>query len=255
MNNPSFSLIVPTIGIPELFIMLASVANKAVQPDQVIVVIDVKGRSLSSLTGSIEELEASIKTILPTAEILHNTEDNWQMNNQTFNIGISHARNPYVFVTHDDVVFPSADYFQKVHEAIAEIALLDPKYRVVGAVFPAYHENGGHTSPLFERDQAVCQTYSAVASLLNKNFWEEIGRFDEEIGIWWDVQMQGELIKHDVYMYYKKLTPILHRGGRALAANKCGQGWTHAPLWSNSGNKYQEHYAEYIAKGGKYYGL
>ena len=82
MNPVPISIIIPTIGIPELFEMLASVATKNPLPDQVIVVVDDRGRSCSPLTGSLGDLEAQIQAHLPMAEVLHNAKEDWQMNNQ-----------------------------------------------------------------------------------------------------------------------------------------------------------------------------
>lgn len=253
MKTASFTLIIPTIGIPELFEALNCIAKKDVQPDQTVVIIDDKGRSLSPLTGSLDELEEKIKAILP-CDVLHNAHDeDWQMNNQTFNIGIAHARNEYVYVTHDDVVYPSPDYFEQVGEALLNMKARAFEKRVVGCVFPAYHTEITTTAPAF-RDAGLAQYYSAVASLLSVDYWNEIGRFDVRHGIWWDAQVQGELWKDDCWMYYEPLPPVVHYMNRALRANGHAQGWTKAPLWQDCAGAFLKYYGRPHIQWGDWYG-
>jgi hypothetical protein len=242
MKTASFTLVIPTIGISELFDELKSVASKDVIPDQVIVVIDLKGRSLSPLEGTIEELEQRILETLPYCEILHNAHDeDWQMNNQTFNIGIEHARHDYVYVTHDDVVYPDDPlYFEKVGLSIETIKKGLPK-RVVGSVFPACHEEIQVTSPSQEAEGLI-QYYSAVSSLLSVDYWREVGKFDLTHGIWWDAQIQGELWKNDCWMYYTPLQPVTHFMNRALRQTKHSHDWKKAPLWQACGKAFERVY-------------
>jgi glycosyltransferase involved in cell wall biosynthesis len=243
MTTAPFTLIIPTIGIPELFDALRSVAAKTVRPEQVVVVIDDKGRSLSALPGSLAELEAQIQAVLP-CEVLHNTHtDDWQMNNQTFNIGIAHARHEYVYVTHDDVTYPDGEYFQQVADAVLAMKAAAPPKRVAGCVFPAFHTEIAVTAPNFGAS-GLTQYYSAVSSLLSVAFWEEVGRFDVRHGIWWDAQMQGEFWKRDCWMYYAPLPPVTHLMNRALRATGHSHGWTKAPLWHDCAGAYERVYGK-----------
>jgi hypothetical protein len=245
MLKSHFTLLIPTIGIPEFFEALKTIANKTVQPDQIIVVIDDKGRSLSSLVGTMDDLERKIRELLPDCQIMHNTHDeDWQMNNQTFNIGMEAARHKYVFVTHDDVLYPDEpDFFASVGKTIPIIETGSFPKRVVGAVFPAYHTEIDLVAPSFE-SAGLTQYYSAVASLLNKDFWAEVGKFDIQHGIWWDAQMQGEFWAKDCWMYYSPVTPVTHYMNRALRATNHSQGWTRAPLWSNCAAAFEKVYGK-----------
>lgn len=248
----NFALIIPTIGIPELFEALDSIAKKKVQPDQVIIIIDDKGRALSPLSGSLEELEAEIRKHLPEAEILHNTHDeDWQMNNQTFNIGIEHARHDYVYVTHDDVIYPDCEYFEMVGATIEKLGQKFSK-RVVGAVFPALHTEINITAPNFG-EIGLTPYYSAVSSLLSVDFWRECGKFDVTHGIWWDAQMQGEFWRQDCWMYYEPIPPVLHYMNRALRANGHAQGWTKAPLWQDCASAYEKVFGKPHILWGEWY--
>lgn len=237
-QQKEFTLVIPTIGIPELFECLASIGPAP--PYQTIVVIDDKGRSLSSLDGSLDELEQRIKVALPGVNIFHNTHwEDWQMNNQTFNIGISNTSTEFVYATHDDVIFPGGDYFEQVRSTISQ--LCGQGKRVVGAVFPGCHEEIAVTAPNWDRC-GLTQYYSAVSSLLSVDFWNEVGRFDEKEGIWWDAQMQGELWSRDCWMYYEPLPAVLHRMNRALRANGHASGFTAAPLWANCSTAFERVY-------------
>lgn len=251
--SKSFSVIIPTIGIPQLFNMLTSISTKTPMPDQVIVVIDVKGHSCSNIEGTVEELELKIKSEYDFVDVIYNRCDDWQMNNQTFNIGIDYARNDYVYITHDDVFFPDdQNFFVGINKAIEKIENTEFPKPVIGAVFPGFHSEINVTAPNFDTE-GLTQYYSAVSSLLSKRFWEKIGRFDVCHGIWWDAQMQGEMWKHDCWMYYSPLKPVYHYMNRALRANDHAKGWTLAPLWRDCASAYEKVYGKPHVLWGEWY--
>lgn len=256
MRKIPFALVIPTIGITELFVALKSLEGKDPFPDQVIVVIDDKGHRLSNLSErfTIERLEEKILEILPSTEVYHNThEEDWQMNNQTFNIGMSHVKHKYAYITHDDVYYPSNPaFFTCVERAIERLEKGEFPKKVVGATFPGFHKEIDITAPSHD-GPGLTQYYSAVASLLSVDYWREIGEFDIEHGIWWDAQVQGELRKSDHWMLFQPAEAVTHFMNRALRANDHAKGWSHAPLWANCAAAYERVYGDNYVAWGEWY--
>jgi hypothetical protein len=240
------SLIVSTIGAPFLLDALRS------QPDlgETIVVLDRLGRTCSNLDAEypIAQLEADLAALpnLPRLVFYDVAPDKWAVQNGCYNVGASVATNDWLLFTHDDVVWPLAEFRAPLHRALSWIEAglhVHGERWLAGLLLPEWEVANQVRVPSFAPDRPVlCQAVSPVSQVIHVDVWRAIGGFDEEFGVWYDGQLEHESRLKD-YWYIYLPTPLLqHQSNATYRINNWGKDWVLNRKWATYEKNFEVKY-------------
>jgi len=242
-----YSLIISTIGSP--FINDTLRTMEKFPPKEVIVVVDVLGRSVSNLESvyPLAKMEADLAAspVKPRVVYYHPTPSAWAVMNGCYNLGAKHATRDYYLFTHDDVLFnPDFDYPSAISKVLRNVeadgrqvmgknikGICIPEYEILNQVVVPMYGSGPGSRSGSGKDWCLCQVYSPVSHIIHKSVLEELGGFDEDFGIWYDGQMQIESFQRD-WWYIHLPTPLLtHESVKTYRINNWGNNWSVNPKW------------------------
>lgn len=230
--------VMSTIGAPFALDALASLPPF----DEVLVVVDMVGRSCSALdrefpldefvraAHGIRHLTVGFLQYAPAPGA-------WAVHNGSYNVGTRAAKNDWLVYTHDDTSWPAHDFVGVLGRALswaeARGRLADGR-PIVGAILPIWEVEAGCLVPEFSLDRpALCQCVSPVSQVLHRSAWAAIGGFDEEFGVWYDGQLEQEARLRDWRFVYLPTPPVRHQSNRTYKINNWGNAWAPNPKWAN----------------------
>jgi hypothetical protein len=237
------TMVISTIGCPFIHDCLATLKYP---PDQVLVVIDVTGRTCADLPQPLPEFEAELKAKFPFVTTLRaEPSDNWAVMNGCYNLGILGSRNEYIMFTHDDLSYPDFDYFGAISPILDELEAADRKIdgkEVVGVLFPDWEVTHQVHFPAFPDKLALCQSFSPVTHVISRRAMLAMGGFDEVEGIWYDQQAEEEIRRRNWWSIHLPTPPIHHVSNRTYKVNNWGNRWAANPKWGNTPENFKRVY-------------
>lgn len=210
------SVIVCGVGLP---MMEEAISSIDPLPDELVVAIDDVGNSLVPGLRRSQEWDAWLNEHYPTAKVVHNTNfSDWKMVNQTANLGYEAATNDWVLFTHEDALFSSYPYMMEYSRILDELEKRSFNLEgrnIVGVSFP-FHAYG-----VRERNEnwpMIANFPTSLSTVLRKQCWLDIGKFDLVHGIFYDYQLYAEMPRRNWFVYHAQVPPINHRTSSSYGA-------------------------------------
>lgn len=234
------SVVMPTAGLDTVEHALELLLAGKDKPDEVIVVIDEVG---CEITGT-KDPEPPLKTIFgDRITVLRNPgKPDWHIVNQCYNIGFAAAKHPWIVYTHDDSYW-AYNAFETLRTAV-KYADRHPFRQHFPVVSVTESTLGfGHVlridRPIYSPHVTTCST------AVRRSFWEQFGRFDEKLGIWFDGTVHGELCRRSLVAFHLPLRPgVLHAPTTTFRKHNWAGQWEKAPLWKDCGAAFLKEYGQ-----------
>jgi hypothetical protein len=241
------TVVVSTIGAPFL---LDSLQSLRYWPPDLVVVIDVVGRACSDLdeTFPLDVLLAELDERFPKAHVVWTDGSApWAVMNGCYNLGVMHARHPWIMCTHDDVSFADYDYWGQLAPVLGEIERLDFRvddYKVIGAVLPEWEVvNRVRVPTVPEGHWGLTQLTTPVSHVIHRGALDVFGWFDTEFGVWYDAQLEAEIVRHNWWSVHLPTPPLRHLSNRTYRTNNWANRFAPDPKWA-------DHPANFVRKYG-----
>jgi hypothetical protein len=209
-----------------------------------LVVVDMVGRAASDLetTYPLGDLERDVVARGAQVVRYEPAPAQWAVHNGSYNLGARLAKHPWILFAHDDVTWPNKHHVV-LEATIPRVAELSHTYgrRIVGIEFPCWEQNAVMVPEFPTGTLALTQGMQPAAFLLEKAALEEIGGFDEA-GVWYDGQLEHEMILRNWWWLHLPLPPVHHQSNRTYQINNWGGGWKANPVWASHPENFQRKY-------------
>lgn len=240
------SVVVSSIGAPFAITNLDSMCRW----DEVIVVIDMQGRSASALeqTYPLTAFEDDVRARGAVPVRYESEPRAWAVMNGCFNVGARAVRNDWVLFTHDDVTWMPYDYAKAVGHTVdwilARSCIAPTGQEIVGLDLPVWEVQHEVLVPTFPPDSPalLTQCVAPVGQVLRRAKLEEMGHFDEHFGVWYDGHLQREVHVRNWWFVHIPTPPALHQSNSSYKLNKWGNSWSANPKWGMYTENYQTMY-------------